>query len=210
LDIGCGWGGFASAAAERHAEVKGITLSQEQLAYAKIKAKSFPFKASFQKKDYRGVSGHFDFVVSIGMLEHVGKSYWNRYFKKINQVLKPDGKAMIQSIVYKGDDFKKYANSASFIRLNIFPGGLLPTSAYIEENAAQAGLKVTDRFDFGLDYAKTLSIWRRNFLKAWPEICKLGFDDKFKRLWLYYLCVSEAAFLSRDISVMQLEFVKPV
>lgn len=209
LDIGCGWGGFAEAAAERHAEVKGITLSQEQLTYAKRRAKNFPFKVSFQKKDYRDVVGHFDFVVSIGMLEHVGKNYWNRYFKKINQLLKPGGKAMIQSIVYKGYDFENYANSSSFVRLYIFPGGLLPTPARVEESAVRADLKVVDRFDFGLDYAKTLSLWRKNFLKAWPEVSKLGFDDKFKRLWLYYLCASEAAFLSRDISVMQFEFVKP-
>lgn len=208
LDIGCGWGGFAEAATARHVEVKGITLSEEQLSYAKVRAKNFPFKATFQKKDYRDVSGQFDFVVSIGMLEHVGKSYWNRYFKKINQLLKPGGKAMIQSIVYMGDDFESYANSSSFIRLYIFPGGLLPTPDHIKESAARAGLKVIDRFDFGLDYAKTLSIWRRNFLKALPEIYKLGFDDKFKRLWLYYLCTSEAAFLASDTSVMQFEFVK--
>jgi cyclopropane-fatty-acyl-phospholipid synthase len=208
LDIGCGWGGFAEIAAERHVEVNGVTLSEEQLSYAKIRAKNFPYKVMFQKKDYRELKGRFDFVVSIGMLEHVGKSYWNRYFKKINQLLKPGGKAMIQSIVYMGDDFESYAKSFSFIRLYIFPGGLLPTPDHIKESAERAGLKVIDRFDFGLDYAKTLSIWRRNFLKALPEIYKLGFDGKFKRLWLYYLCSSEAAFLARDTSVMQFEFVK--
>ncbi len=143
------------------------------------------------------------------MFEHVGREYWSQYFKKIYELLKPGGKAMIQSIVYTAKDYSDYIKSTSFIRLYIFPGGFLPTPESIENSAIQSGLIVTNKFDFGLDYAKTLSLWKDRFLKAESEIYKLGFDDKFKRLWLYYLCLSEASFLTHEISVMQVALIKP-
>jgi cyclopropane-fatty-acyl-phospholipid synthase len=167
-------------------------------------------KASFEKKDYRELIGNYNHIASIGMLEHVGMDYWNQYFRKIYELLNPGGRAMIQSIVYTANDYDDYIHSASFTKLYIFPGGFLPTPDCIKKSAIQAGLKVINTFDFGLDYAKTLSLWRDNFLKAVSKIDKLGFDDNFKRLWHYYLCVSEASFLTHQTSVMQIELIKPV
>ncbi|MES2608486.1 MAG: cyclopropane-fatty-acyl-phospholipid synthase family protein [Pseudomonadota bacterium] len=209
LDIGCGWGGFAEAASARGCEIKGVTLSDEQLIYAKKRAEKFSIKSTFENQDYRDLTGQYNYIVSIGMFEHVGREYWSQYFKKIYELLKPGGKAMIQSIVYTAKDYSDYIKSTSFIRLYIFPGGFLPTPESIENSAIQSGLIVTNKFDFGLDYAKTLSLWKDRFLKAESEIYKLGFDDKFKRLWLYYLCLSEASFLTHEISVMQVALIKP-
>ncbi len=209
LDIGCGWGGFAEAASARGCEVEGITLSEEQLMYAKERAEKLPIKSTFNKKDYRELTGQYDYIVSIGMFEHVGRDYWVQYFKKICELLKPGGKAMIQSIVYTGQNYSDYIKSTSFIRLYVFPGGFLPTPEAIETSSTQSGLMITNTFDFGLDYARTLSVWKERFLKAEPEIKSLGFDDTFKRLWLYYLCSSEASFLTHEVSVMQIALMKP-
>jgi cyclopropane-fatty-acyl-phospholipid synthase len=209
LDIGCGWGGFADAASERGCEVDGITLSEEQLIYAKQRAEKFSIKCTFNKKDYRELTGQYDYIVSIGMFEHVGREYWAQYFKKIYELLKPGGKAMIQSIVYTGQNYPDYIKNTSFIRRYVFPGGFLPTPEAIETNAIQSGLMVTNTFDFGLDYARTLSMWKDRFLKAEPEINALGFDETFKRLWLYYLCSSEASFLTHEVSVVQIALMKP-
>lgn len=208
LDIGCGWGGFPEAASARDCEVEGVTLSDEQFICAKNRTDKLSVKSTFNKKDYRELTGRYNYVVSIGMFEHVGREYWGQYFKKIYELLKPGGKAMIQSIFYTGKDYSSYIKNTSFIKLYIFPGGFLPTPEVIETNAIQSGLLVTNTFDFGLDYAKTISLWKDRFLKAEKEINTLGFDDTFKRLRIYYLCASEAAFLTHETSVMQVALMK--
>lgn len=157
------------------------------------------------KEDYRDLTGEFDKVVSIEMIEAVGYKYLPSFFKQCNDRLKPGGKLLIQAITIADQRFDSYKNNVDFIQRYIFPGGFLPSMTVLAEHMTKHTTLVTEAVkDIGLDYAKTLADWRSAFLYSWPELSKLGYDDRFKRLWLYYLGYCEGAFLERSTSTVQL------
>ncbi len=201
LEIGCGWGGFAEMAAARGIDITGLTLSPAQLAWAQARVPG----ADLRLQDYRDLNERFDHVVSIEMFEAVGERWWPSYFETLAASLKPGGKAVVQSITIHDALFADYRKGTDFIQQYIFPGGMLPSRSAFRAQAAKAGLKVSDEFAFGRDYARTLAEWRSSFEQRWPEIQKLGFDDTFRRLWRMYLCYCEAGFLAGNIDVVQFE-----
>ncbi|MBP6010713.1 MAG: class I SAM-dependent methyltransferase [Alphaproteobacteria bacterium] len=211
LEIGCGWGGFAEfAAKEVGCKVTGITISREQHDFAKARL----FKAGLADKtdirleDYRDVKGTFDRIASIEMFEAVGEEYWPAYFDKIQSSLAPDGQAGLQIITIDERYFDGYRSSVDFIQKYIFPGGMLPSMTALRAQAASAGLAWRGNTTFGLDYAETLATWRERFLAAWDDIRTLGFDEKFKRLWGYYLSYCEAGFRAGSIDVTQVALAR--
>ena len=205
LEIGCGWGALAECAArEFGATVSGVTLSSEQLEWAHQRLADAKLPADLRYQDYRDIDdGPFDAVASIEMFEAVGREYWPSFFATLKSQLKPGAKACIQSITIRDDLFERYVKSTDFIQQYIFPGGLLPSPTAFRAAAAQAGLRVVNELDFGLDYAETLRRWRDSFLNAAPAIGKLGFGKRFMRIWEFYLCYCEAAFAAGNTSVMQ-------
>jgi len=205
LEIGCGWGGFAQTAAQRSVAVKGLTLSSEQLAFAQQRLANAGLSTSVDLalQDYRDEHEQFDAIVSIEMFEAVGESYWPSYFETIKRCLKPGGQAVIQTITIADELFGRYRSGSDFIQQYIFPGGMLPSPEVFRRYASKAGLKVTDEHAFGLDYARTLACWRDKFLAQSPQVDALGFDERFKRTWLFYLAYCEAAFLRRNTDVIQ-------
>ncbi len=208
LEIGCGWGGFAEfAAAEVGAEVTAITISQAQYDYARKRMfdKGLAEKADIQLIDYRDVPGRFDRVASIEMFEAVGEEYWPTYFNKIHEVLAPGGRAGLQIITIRDDIFDRYRRSTDFIQKYIFPGGVLPSEERLQAATAAAGLGWGAIQRFGVDYADTLQEWAVKFLDRWSEIKPLGFDERFRRLWHFYLAYCEAGFRSGRTNVIQLE-----
>jgi cyclopropane-fatty-acyl-phospholipid synthase len=210
LEIGCGWGGFAEMAARAGSSVVGVTLSTEQLAYAKerIAGAGLAGRVDLQLCDYRDSAGTFDAVASIEMFEAVGESYWPSYFACIAARLKPGGRACVQTITIADALFERYRKSTDFIQQFIFPGGMLPSPAVFEQQAAAHGLKVVDKFGFGLDYARTLATWRAAFHGRLEQVRAQGFDDTFIRTWEFYLCYCEAAFRARNTDVMHFTLVK--
>ena len=198
LEIGCGWGGFAEAAAARSAKITGITLSAEQLVYARNRLGG---KAELRLEDYRDTAGAFDGIASIEMIEAVGEAHWPRYFQVLADRLKPGGAAVLQAITIDERWFPQYRRSADFIQRYIFPGGMLPTRSAMKDNAARAGLDFEMVASFGHDYARTLDLWRRNFESSWDHIAALGFDEKFRRKWRFYLDYCKAGFLENAIDV---------
>jgi cyclopropane-fatty-acyl-phospholipid synthase len=209
LEIGCGWGALAEmASAELGAQVTGVTLSAQQLAFAQTRLGHLPVQLRLQ--DYRDLNdAPFDAVCSIEMVEAVGRDYWPGYFAKVAQMLKPGGKACLQSIVIDDALFDRYVNSTDFIQQYIFPGGCLPCPREFRAQAAAAGLQVVDEFAFGQDYAQTCRWWREKFLAAKAQVLELGFDERFIRIWEFYLNYCEAAFTQRNIDVVQYTLVKP-
>ena len=204
LEVGCGWGGFAEVALENNDYLlKGITLSVEQHKYATDRLKDK--KANIVIEDYRIQQGKYDYIVSIEMIEAVGKEYWNTYFSKLKSLLKYNGKIVIQSIVIADELYKSYAKSTDMIRTFIFPGGFLPSQEQILKQLANVGLKCTNVTSFGKDYAKTLDIWHKSFCDKEHQLKKLGFDKSFQRMWEFYLTSCSAAFESNRIDVIQLE-----
>ena len=203
LEIGCGWGGFAEIAASHGCEVVGLTLSREQAAFARhrMAAAGLEDKVEIRLQDYRDVPDTFDKVVSIEMFEAVGEANWPTYFRMIDRVLKPGGRAALQSIIIDDRYFDGYRRDPDFIQRYIFPGGMLPSPNAIDAAIDGAGFKVSDRFYFGKSYAETLRRWRTAFLGAWPDIARLGFDRRFERMWRYYLAYCEAGFESGRIDV---------
>lgn len=212
LEIGCGWGGFAEyAAKERGARVTGITISDEQLAYARARMEraGLSDRVEIIRCDYRDVQGSFDKVASIEMFEAVGEQYWPAYFNKIAEVLKPGGRAGLQIITIKDDLFPKYRKRADFIQRYVFPGGMLASIERLKEETAKAGLAWRKADAFGHSYADTLAEWARRFGARWDDIRALGFDERFKRLWLFYLGYCEAGFRTGRTDVVQLALAKP-
>ena len=190
LEIGCGWGALAAHLAPCAARVTGITLSREQLASAQARRSG----AEFRLQDYRDVTGTFDRIVSIEMLEAVGERYWPAWFDRVSACLAPGGTAVVQVITMREDRFEEYRSGTDFIQKYVFPGGMLPSPAIIAREAARAGLVIASVETFRRGYAATLAEWRRRFEAAWPEIARLGFDERFHRMWSYYLSYCEAGF----------------
>jgi len=205
LEIGCGWGALAECAArEFDAKVTGVTLSSEQLEWAKRRLADAGLQGDLRFQDYRDIAdGPFDAIASIEMFEAVGREYWPSFFATVRSQLKPGGKACIQSITIADRYFERYVKSTDFIQQYIFPGGLLPSPSAFREAAAQAGLRVVNELDFGLDYAETLRRWRESFLGQEQRVRRLGFDARFMHIWEFYLAYCEAAFATGNTSVMQ-------
>ena len=208
LEIGCGWGGFAERAiTTKGHRVKGITLSNAQHDFARNRLKDFKDNSQIVIEDYRKLNGKFDNIVSIEMFEAVGEKYWPSYFNKISSALKQKGKAVIQTITIADEHFDSYRKGGDMIRSFIFPGGMLPSTQRFEQEATKAGLKITDKFYFGKDYANTLDKWLISFDAQIDKVKKLGFDDKFIRIWRLYLASCIASFSVERTNVMQVELV---
>lgn len=212
LEIGCGWGAVAEAAALRGAHAVGVTLSREQLVYARrrLDEAGAAARTDLRLQDYRDLAaecartGHrYDGIVSIEMFEAVGRAYWPAYFETLRQCLRPGGRACVQSIVIRDELFDRYVQSTDFIQQYIFPGGLLPSAGVFRAEAARAGLEVTNELAFGNDYARTLAEWRRAFHARRAHIESLGYDERFMRLWDFYLAYCEAAFATGQTDVVQ-------
>ena len=207
LEIGCGWGALAQlATTEFGAHVTGVTLSTEQLAFAKerLAALGMSERADLRLQDYRAIDdGPYDAICSIEMVEAVGREYWPSYFEGVARLLKPGGRACIQTIVIDDALWPRYIRSTDFIQQYIFPGGCLPCPGEFRKSAAAAGLEVVDELPFGGDYAETLRRWRQSFLDQRARVLDLGFDDGFVRLWEFYLAYCEAAFDQGNIGVVQ-------
>ena len=213
LEIGCGWGALAEmATTEFQASVTGVTLSTEQLAFANQRMEKLgtSAKADLRLQDYRDISdGPYDAICSIEMVEAVGREYWPTYFASVAKLLKPGGQACIQSIVIDDALFERYIRSTDFIQQYVFPGGCLPSPARFRAEAERAGLQVVDQFAFGADYARTLQLWRDAFLHQRERVLQLGFDERFMRIWEFYLAYCEAAFAEGNTDVMQFTLRKP-
>lgn len=212
LEIGCGWGALAEALVRRHGcRVTGITLSRAQLAYARRRlARELSHgTADLQWLDYRDTRGTFDRIVSVEMLEAVGRENWPAYFDILRRRLAPGGRAVLQAITIADERFDAYARGVDFIQRYVFPGGFLPSPHHIRAEAEAAGLTLESAETFGASYARTLSAWRRRFHAAWPEIEAMGFDLRFRRLWDYYLAYCEAGFHECTIDVGLYALTRP-
>jgi len=211
LEIGCGWGALAEmAATEFDASVVGVTLSTEQLAWAqqRMARVGAADKADLRLQDYRDIGttsdeAPFDAICSIEMVEAVGREYWPTYFQAVARLLKPGGRACVQSIVIADELFERYVSSTDFIQQYIFPGGCLPCPTEFRAQARAAGLEVIDEFSFGQDYAHTLRLWREQFMAQESRVLQLGFDKRFIRIWEFYLAYCEAAFAQANTDVVQ-------
>ncbi|WP_027474706.1 SAM-dependent methyltransferase [Curvibacter gracilis] len=213
LEIGCGWGALAEmSTTEFQARLTGVTLSTEQLDFARrrMQALGVQDRADLRLQDYRDIDdGPYDAVCSIEMVEAVGREYWPTYFSAIERLLKPGGRACIQSIVIDDALFERYIGSTDFIQQYIFPGGCLPCPREFRQAAEAAGLRVEDSFAFGQDYAETLRRWRERFLAQRSQIQQLGFDERFMHIWEFYLAYCEAGFSMGSIDLVQYTLVKP-
>ena len=213
LEIGCGWGALAEKATQEFgAHVTGVTLSTEQLAFANARMKwnGTAEQTDLRLQDYRDINdGPYDAICSIEMIEAVGQEYWPTYFQTVSKLLKPGGKASIQSIVIDDALFDRYVKSTDFIQQYIFPGGCLPSPSEFRRQARLAGLEVVDELKFGPDYAETLRRWRHDFMAQESQVLKLGFDNQFIRTWEFYLAYCEAAFDEANTDVIQFTLQKP-
>lgn len=213
LEIGSGWGGNAIYMAKHYGcKVTTITISEEQhkLAKERVAKENLTDKVNVIIQDYRHLKGQFDKIVSIEMLEAVGAKFYDTYFKKCHDLLKQDGILALQVITCPDSRFESLKNGVDWIQKHIFPGSLLPSVGAINKSINATGdLTLLDLKDLGLDYAKTLAIWRDQFNKNLPEVYRLGFDNAFIRKWNYYLCYCEAAFEMRNINVLQMVYARP-
>jgi len=218
LEIGCGWGGLAEAAAQEFgARVTGVTLSREQLVWGqqRMQQSGLADAVELRYQDYRDLPARhagepFDAIVSIEMFEAVGREYWRGYFQTLRDCLKPGGLACIQTITLREDLFARYLRSTDFIQQYIFPGGLLPSIPAFEQEARRAGLVVERRMAFGRDYAETLRRWRQAFDHNLDAVRAQGFDERFVRIWTFYLAYCEAAFDTGNTDVVQFTLRKPL
>jgi len=207
LEVGCGWGGFAEyAARERGAKITGITISPAQLDYAqkRIFEAGLAERVTLELRDYRAQEGQFDHIASIEMFEAVGEQYWPAYFNTLHGRLKPGGTANLQIITIADHLFENYRRNVDFVQKHIFPGGMLPSRAALRQQTDRAGLTWRDSIEFGDSYSETLRRWSVVFNDRWDEIAPLGFDDRFRRLWNFYLASCAACFLAKTTDVTQL------
>jgi cyclopropane-fatty-acyl-phospholipid synthase len=216
VELGCGWGGFAETAARAGLEVDGITLSDRQLEFARARLRDAGLdgRARVHLCDYRDArrlspAGGFDALASIEMFEAVGEAYWPDYFRTVAELLRPGGRACIQSIVIDEALFPAYRRGTDFIQRYVFPGGMLPSRRAFVEQARAAGLEVLGTHAFGLDYASTLAMWRERFLARLAAVREQGFDRRFERLWDFYLAYCEAGFAHGSIDVVQFTLRRP-
>ena len=211
LEIGTGWGTLAIAAARRGAYVTGITLSTEQLQLAekRVADAGLADRVDLRLQDYRAVTGSYDAVVSVEMIEAVGEEYWPDYFRTLDQLLAPGGKVALQAILMEHDRMLATRHSYGWIQKYIFPGGLIPSRTAIDETVERhTTLAVDDDYRFGQDYAETLRRWRRRFVANWQSVRTEGFDESFRRAWEYYLAYCEAGFASGYLDVGQLRLTR--
>lgn len=203
LEIGCGWGALAARLAEQGAHVTALTLSREQFdaARALAQARGLSSRIDIRLEDYRDVGAVYDRIVSIEMIEAVGEENWPRYFAALRDRLAPDGAVVLQAITIDEAIYDTYRSKADFIQRFVFPGGMLPTKTLIEHHAGVAGFRVEPLLTFGGSYALTLAEWRRRFHANWPSIATLGFDERFRRMWDYYLAYCQAGFEKGTIDV---------
>lgn len=213
LEIGSGWGGNAIYMARHYGcKVTSVTISMEQqkLAIERVAAAGLADKVDIIIKDYRDIQGQFDKIVSIEMLEAVGHNYYEAYFSKCNEVLKPNGIFAFQVITSPDSRYNSLRKGVDWIQKHIFPGSLLPSVAKLNEAINSTGnFTMVDLKDLGLDYARTLNIWFEQFNQHIQEVKALGFDDRFIRKWHYYFNYCEAAFAMRNINVMQIVYTRP-
>lgn len=204
LEIGCGWGGFAEHAARvRGAKVTCLTISPSQREWAleRIQSAGLSERVDIRLQDYRDHKGEYDGIASIEMFEAVGESYWPSYFAKVHECLKPDARAALQIITIRDELFQRYRKRADFIQRYIFPGGMLPSETALKVQTERAGLNISNSHYFGPDYAETLRVWGRAFEDRWSEIAMQGFDERFRRMWRFYLSYCEAGFDNGRINV---------
>ncbi len=207
LEIGCGWGGFSEFFAKNYdVTIDCITISKKQYEFTKKKIfnSGLNNKVNVKFLDYRDLKDTYDNIVSIEMIEAVGEKYLDQYFRTIKQSLKNNGTAAIQGIVIRDDLFDRYKRSEDFIQKYIFPGGFLPSVKFMSQLIEKNNINLRKIESYSEDYAKTLSIWKNNFLNKWGNISPLGFDDYFKRMWEFYLSYCEAGFKAKNIDLIQM------
>ncbi|RLQ88030.1 SAM-dependent methyltransferase [Notoacmeibacter ruber] len=211
LEIGCGWGGFAESAARRGCHVTGLTISQQQHDFAeqRLADAGFADRSEIIFRDYRDETGLYDHVASIEMFEAVGERWWSTYFETLRRTLKPGGTAGLQIITIHESAFEDYRRYPDFIQRYVFPGGMLPTPTHLRALASEVGLSIEYENPFPQDYARTLALWRERFEEAWPKVRALGFDERFRKVWLFYLYYCEAGFRQEHIDVRQIILRKP-
>ncbi|UWR17016.1 cyclopropane-fatty-acyl-phospholipid synthase family protein [Sulfitobacter sp. M368] len=212
LEIGCGWGGFAEyAAKERGLKVTGLTISEEQFKFAKerIEKAGLSGQVNLKLQDYRDETGHYDGIASIEMFEAVGEKYWPTYFNALRDCLKPGRAATLQIITVDHARWDVYKRGVDFIQKYIFPGGMLPSPVILREQVEKAGLIVDKSIEFGKSYDITLRRWHETFNDKWDQITTLGFDDRFRRMWNFYLTSCAATFDSGNCDVTQITVRRP-
>ena len=212
LEIGCGWGGFAEyAAKERGLKVTGLTISQEQFKYARerIEKAGLSDRVEFKLQDYRDERGLYDGIASIEMFEAVGEKYWPVYFDTVRERLKPGKNATLQIITVQDRRWKVYKRGVDFIQKYIFPGGMLPSPSVLRAQVQKAGLAVERSIEFGQSYNITLRRWHETFNEKWDQIAAMGFDDRFRRMWNFYLTSCAATFESANCDVTQITIKRP-
>ncbi len=211
LEVGCGWGGFAEYAARTYGvRVVGLTISREQWSFARTRifAAGLADQVEIKLADYRDERGIYDRIASIEMIEAVGEKFWPAYFRQLRDCLVAGGIAGIQAITIQDRFFQTYRHEVDFIRRYVFPGGMLPAPSILKALGQRFDFSLIGERVFGRDYARTLDQWRRRFRAAWPTLVPLGFDERFRRTWEYYLAYCEAGFLSGNIDVRQMVFAK--
>ena len=204
LEIGTGWGQLALQAAARGARVHSVTLSEEQraLAWDRVERAGLADRVTIELRDYRDVEGRYDAVVSVEMIEAVGAEFWDVYFATVGRVLRPGGRFGLQAITMPHDRMRESRHAYSWIHKYIFPGGLIPSPDAIRLHALRdGGMHVVEESAFGLDYARTLRLWRHRFMEQWEHVERLGFDRTFQRMWEFYLAYSEAGFRAGHLDV---------
>ena len=212
LEIGCGWGGFAEyAAGERGLTVTALTISQAQFDYAvaRIAKAGLSDKVDIKLQDYRDETGSYDGVASIEMFEAVGERYWPIYFNSLRDRLKPGRHATLQIITVPDSRWQVYRRGVDFIQKYIFPGGMLPAPSVLRAEVEKAGLNVKGSIEFGISYSLTLRRWHESFAERWSEVRRQGFDDRFKRMWDFYLASCAGAFQGGNCDVTQITVTRP-
>ncbi len=212
LEIGCGWGGFAEyAAKERGLKVTGLTISEEQFKYAqkRIEKAGLSDQVEFKLQDYRDEQGIYDGIASIEMFEAVGQKYWPTYFDTVRERLKPGKNATLQIITVTDRRWDVYQRGVDFIQKYIFPGGMLPSPKALRAQVIKAGLAVERSVEFGQSYNITLRRWHETFNDKWDQIAEMGFDNRFRRMWNFYLTSCAATFESANCDVTQITIKRP-